>query len=326
MTTAQTTYSTRFAAKRAALKALGEGAFKIMPAEDGLFTFTPVSVDDESLPASRLNVRPHVATDGGPGIKRLRANADAEALRQTVLNDERKLAAIPASREGAAATAADQPKGLSPDAAALAHDLAKANASEKAAAKRAVAGPAPKPSRLAYGPDMIGDRLTGLAAETTLKAILTHGKGSVAKPTAETLGFYEAALAISCLRKLIASKALTEIDSEGGHAALVALGAIAVDASGVKAPDAPAKAESTAPKAGTTARGIFDMLRRPEGATAKEMTAAGFKDVSCVSSAKQFAARFGLGWRAEKEGKFDRVWLTDAPTAADQAPDADKAA
>ena len=349
MTTAQTTYSTRFAAKRAALKAFGDdAAFKLISVGDR-FAFEAVATDKTSLPKSRMIDAPPVIQDGGPGFLRLRANADAEAMRQNVLNDERKLAAIPPSREGAAAAPSaasvarraateaaisacvgdsygSRPKAKTPEDAALAHDLAKANASEKAAAKRAVAGPAPKPSRLAYGPDMIGDRLTGLAAETTLKAILTHGKGSVAKPTAETLGFYEAALAISCLRKLIASKALTEIDSEGGHAALVALGAIAVDASGVKAPDAPAKAESTAPKAGTRARGIFDMLRRPEGATAKEMTAAGFKDVSCVSSAKQFAARFGLGWRAEKEGKFDRVWLTDAPTAADQAPDADKAA
>ena len=321
MTTTQTTYSTRFAAKRAALKAFGDdAAFKLISVGDR-FAFEAVATDKASLPKSRMIDAPPVIQDGGPVFLRLRANADAEAMRQNVLNDERKLAAIPPSREGAAAApAADQPKGLSPDAAALAHDLAKASASDKAAAKRAAAGPAPKPSRLAYGPDMIGDRLTGLAAETTLKAILTHGKGSVAKPTAETLGFYEAALAISCLRKLIASKALTEIDSEGGHAALVALGAIAVDASGVKAPDAPAKAESTAPKAGTTARGIFDMLRRPEGATAREMTDAGFKDVSCVSSAKQFAARFGLAVKVGKEGKFDRVWLVEKTDDAPATP------
>ncbi len=120
-------------------------------------------------------------------------------------------------------------------------------------------------------------------------------------------------MAIDCLRKLLASKGLTDDDKLAARAALIALGSVNVDAAAQPAPDAPAKAESTAPKAGTTARGIFDMLRRPEGATAKEMTAAGFKDVSCVSSAKQYAARFGLAVKVGKEGKFDRVWLIDKP-------------
>jgi len=306
-----TTYTTRFAAKRAATRVLGEGAFKIIPAEGGLFTFEAIDTSPESLPKSRMLNAPPVIQDGGPGFLRLRANADAEAMRQNVLNDERKLAAIPASREGADQPA-PRPTPKTPEDAALAHDLA--SASQKAAAKRAS-----KPARLTYGPDQIGDRLTGLAAETTVKAIATFAKSTFAKPTLETIGAYPADAAIAALRKLIASKSLTELDSEGGHAALVALGAISVDSSGVKT-DAPAKAESTAPKAGTTARGIFDMLRRPAGATAKEMTAAGFKDVSCVSSAKQYAARFGLAVKVEKEGKFDRVWLIDAPAkAADKA-------
>ena len=154
MTTAQTTYSTRFAAKRAALKAFGDdAAFKLISVGDR-FAFEAVATDKTSLPKSRMIDAPPVIQDGGPGFLRLRANADAEAMRQNVLNDERKLAAIPPSREGAAAAPSaasvarraateaaisacvgdsygSRPKAKTPEDAALAHDLAKANASER---------------------------------------------------------------------------------------------------------------------------------------------------------------------------------------------------
>ena len=316
MTAAQT-YSTRFAAKRAALKAYGDdSAFKIVPAGDR-FAFQAVATDAASLPKSRMLTAPPVIQDGGPGFLRLRKNADAEALRQTVLNDERKLAAIPPSREGAAAPVVDAPKGVSPDAAALAHDLAKASASEKAAAKRAAAAPVAK-KLTATDPAMIGDRLSGDAADMTIDAIARFGKGQTAAPSTESLPFFMTTFAVDCLRKALDSGKLADKGKTAAHAALAALGVGIDPKAGPTAGDG-AKAESTAPKPGTTARGIFDMLRRPEGATAKEMTDAGFKDVSCVSSAKQYAARFGLGWRSEKEGKFDRVWLTDAPAGADKA-------
>lgn len=80
--------------------------------------------------------------------------------------------------------------------------------------------------------------------------------------------------------------------------------------------EAPAKAAKTAPKEGTRSRQIFDMLARPEGATAKEMAAAGLKDISCMSSAKEFAARYGHQVKAKKENAFDRVFLIVAKESA----------
>lgn len=71
---------------------------------------------------------------------------------------------------------------------------------------------------------------------------------------------------------------------------------------------------SAAPKEGTAVRRIFDMLTRPEGATAKEMADAGLRGVSVWSYATDFAARFGLEATKAKDDGAVRVRLVSPST------------
>lgn len=54
---------------------------------------------------------------------------------------------------------------------------------------------------------------------------------------------------------------------------------------------------------------ILEMLVRPQGATASEMTAAGLNKVSVRTYAKQIAAQCGLDYREIKEGRGARYWI-----------------
>ena len=70
-----------------------------------------------------------------------------------------------------------------------------------------------------------------------------------------------------------------------------------------------AREARTVPKEGTKTRLIFDMLCRPEGATAREIAAAGVAGVSVKAYAVDFAKSFGLAMACEKEGAVDRCRL-----------------
>jgi acetylornithine deacetylase/succinyl-diaminopimelate desuccinylase-like protein len=54
---------------------------------------------------------------------------------------------------------------------------------------------------------------------------------------------------------------------------------------------------------------ILEMLARPQGATASEMTAAGLKSVSVPTYTKELAEEYGLEWREAKEGRGTRSWI-----------------
>jgi hypothetical protein len=72
---------------------------------------------------------------------------------------------------------------------------------------------------------------------------------------------------------------------------------------------APAKREKNAPKDGTRARSIFDMLARDGGATAKDLAASGLKDVSVAVWTHRFAERYGFDAVITKDGSVDRCAL-----------------
>jgi hypothetical protein len=72
--------------------------------------------------------------------------------------------------------------------------------------------------------------------------------------------------------------------------------------------DKPAK--PAAPREGTRARGIFDILKRKGGATNAECRATDLGDVSLKHHATRFADRYGLTVNRVKEGRGERVSLT----------------
>lgn len=77
------------------------------------------------------------------------------------------------------------------------------------------------------------------------------------------------------------------------------------------------KAAKLAPKEGTTSRRVFDMLARPEGATAKECAAAGLAGVSIRAYATDFAKSFPhLRADITKDGAVDRARLVLIEQAA----------
>lgn len=69
------------------------------------------------------------------------------------------------------------------------------------------------------------------------------------------------------------------------------------------------KPQADGPRPGTRARGIFDMMTRPGGATAAEMKEAGLGDVSISIYAGPMAEKFGFTVEITPEGRTKRYAL-----------------
>lgn len=91
-------------------------------------------------------------------------------------------------------------------------------------------------------------------------------------------------------------------------ASLVARGKAKAEAPAEKAE----KPKADGPRPGTRARGIFDMLTREGGATAKEMKEAGLGAVSVSIYAQPFAEKYGYRVETTKEGRAARYALIRA--------------
>lgn len=104
-----------------------------------------------------------------------------------------------------------------------------------------------------------------------------------------------------------------QIEERRAAAARIARAAAANEPKTTESPK-PAK---DAPAEGTTARKLFDLICREEGATAKDCAAAGMQGVSVKVHALRFEARFPhLKAVISKEGAVDRVRLVRRELAA----------
>lgn len=157
--TTSRTYTDRSNCRRAALKELGEGAFKIEAIGD---SFRYVSIDTtRDLPPTRVSGE----IKRGAGFDRLRKNPEqAEAIRKATVAEQdaerARQAAKPAplAQIGANAAKRAAARGLAPEKAAAAHDAAKAarkpaSEAEKPLGKRAAILAAAEAGKLPEAPD-----------------------------------------------------------------------------------------------------------------------------------------------------------------------------